>query len=218
MELLLGARVVADIGCDHGRLSCALVQREIAERCIAIDISEPALQMAIRFARQLRIQDRVETRSGDGLQPLEAGEADAIAILGMGGTLMTRILDVTPPLKGAERCVLQPMRAAADIRRWLYTRGYHVLEDRVAFEAGRYYQVFSVDQPHGDLQILPEGWPIDCFALGYVAYQRREPLMLPLVERMIDMLQRKRRIQSADALELQLEQLLLIRSNWEEPT
>lgn len=218
MELLLGARVVADVGCDHGRLSCALVQREIARRCIAIDISEPSLDKTIRLARQLGLQDRIETRLGDGLDPLEPGEADAIAILGMGGTLMTRILDAAPPLKGAERCVLQPMRAAEDIRRWLYERNYPVLDDRVILDTGRYYQVFSVGRPLGGRQKLPAGWPGDCFSLGYTAFRRREPLMKPLVERMLASTSRKLRKQRAEALERQAEQLIQILSNWEEET
>ena len=122
IELLSGAQVVADVGCDHGRLSCALIQRNLASRCIAIDISEPSLKKAERLVRQIGAQDRVETRLGDGLQPLAAGEADAIAILGMGGTLMAQILSVDPPLKGAKKCVLQPMRAAEDIHREVMER------------------------------------------------------------------------------------------------
>jgi len=216
MELLSGARVVAAVGCDHGRLSCALVQRNLVQWCIAIDVSEPSLEKAARLVRQIGAVDRVETRLGDGLAPLETGEADALAILGMGGTLMARILDVDPPLKGARRCVLQPMRAAEDIRRWLYERNYLVLEDRVVLEAGRYYQVFSVGQPSAERQPLPQGWPEDCFQLGYTAFAHREPLMKPLAERMLASVQRKCRTQRSSALDRQQTQLQQILSNWEE--
>ncbi len=215
IELLSGARVVADIGCDHGRLSGALIQRDAADRCIAIDISEPSLQKARRLIRQTGIDGRVETRLGDGLTPLAAGEADALAILGMGGTLMTKILDVSPPLMGAGRCILQPMRAAEDIRRWLYERAYPVLEDCVVFDAGRYYQVFSVGQPRCVRQTLPVGWPEDCFLLGYTAFSRREPLMWQLVRQMLATARRKLNTQRADALERQAEQLEQILTNWE---
>ena len=67
MELLSGASIIADIGCDHGRLSCALVQRKIAKKCIAIDVSTPSLEKAVRLARQVGVEDFVETRLGDGL-------------------------------------------------------------------------------------------------------------------------------------------------------
>ena len=215
IELLSCAQVVADVGCDHGRLSCALIQRDLVARCIAIDISEPSLKKAERLIRQIGAQDRVETRLGDGLTPLAAGEADAIAILGMGGTLMAQILSVDPPLKGAKKCVLQPMRAAEDIRRWLYEQRYPVLEDRVVFDAGRYYQVFSVGQPEARAQTLPDGWPGGCFTLGYTAFSRREPLMKPLVEHMLATTRRKQKTQQADALYELSANLQQILNHWE---
>ena len=215
IELLSGAQCVADIGCDHGRLSCALVQQSKCERSIAVDISAPSLAKAERLIRLIGLEDRVETRLGNGLEPIAKGEADAIAILGMGGTLMTQILDVTPPLKGAEKCVLQPMRASEDIRRWLYERNYPVLQDRVVLDAGRYYQMFLIGQPQQERQTLPSGWPDDLFSLGYLAYERREPLMRPLVERMLATTRRKLKTQRAGALERQREQLEWILQSWE---
>ena len=215
IELLSGARVVADVGCDHGRLSCALIQRNLVSRCIATDISEPSLQKAERLIRKIGAQDRIETRLGDGLMPLTAGEADALAILGMGGTLMTQILDVNPPLMGAARCVLQPMRAAKDIRRWLIERNYPVLDDRVVLDTGRYYQIFSVGQPLPRAQSLPDGWPEGCFFLGYTAFARREPMMRQLAERLLATARRKQRTQRAQALETQTRQLEQILNQWE---
>jgi len=215
IELLSGARVVADVGCDHGRLGCALIQRDLAQRCIAIDISEPSLKKAERLARQIGAEDRIETRLGDGLKPLVAYEADALAILGMGGTLMTEILDVIPPLMGATKVVLQPMRAPDDIRKWLYERNYPILDDRVVFDAGRQYQIFSVGQPQDKRQVLPEGWPEDCFVLGYTAFSHREPLMKPLAERMLATTRRKLKTQQAEALTKLAAQLEQILQYWE---
>jgi len=215
IELLSGARVVADVGCDHGRLSCALIQRNLAQRCIAIDISEPSLKKAERLARQIGAEDRIETRLGDGLKPLGAYEADALAILGMGGTLMTGILDVNPPLMGAAKAVLQPMRAPDDIRKWLYERNYPILDDCVVLDAGRHYQIFSVGQPQDKRQELPEGWPEDCFVLGYTAFSHREPLMKPLAERMLDTTRRKLKTQQAEALTKLAAQLEQILQYWE---
>ena len=93
MDMLRGAHPVADIGCDHGRLSCALVQQELADACIAVDISAPSLKKTEQLAARVGVSDRVETRLGDGLSPVGPGEADAIAILGVGGTLMARMLE-----------------------------------------------------------------------------------------------------------------------------
>ena len=215
IELLSGARVVADVGCDHGRLSCALIQRNIAEKCIAIAISEPSLKKAERLIQKIGAQERMETRLGNGLAPLAVGEADAIAILGMGGTLIAQILDVSPPFMGAKKCVVQPMRGAEDIRRWLYERNYPVFEDRVVFDAGRYYQIFSIGEPMERPQELPQNWPNDFFLVGYTAFQNREPLMKPLLEQMLATTRRKLRTQGAEALHKLEAQLQQIWQQWE---
>jgi len=217
MELLKGARVVADIGCDHGRLSCALVQGGAAEKCVAIDISADSLEKARRLAEHIGVSERVETRLGDGLAPLTPCEADALAILGMGGTLMTRILEATKtPLNGARLCVLQPMRAAEDIRRWLFERNYPVLDDRVVREGGRLYQVFAVSAPQKERLKFPDGWPEGFFALGYAAFLRREPLFEALTVRMLATAERKLKTQRSAALEQQADDLQTILKLWEE--
>ena len=145
LSLLQGRRVVADIGCDHGQLCCALLQRDAEARCVASDASAPSLQKARELAQAVGLVERISFRCGDGLSVLEAGEAEAVALLGMGGTLMARLLDACPvPMMGAGLLVLQPMRAEADIRSYLYAHGYRVEEDRVVRDAGRLYQVFSV--------------------------------------------------------------------------
>ncbi len=187
----------------------------MVEKCIAIDISEPSLKKAERLIQKIGAQERMETRLGNGLAPLAVGEADAIAILGMGGTLIAQILDVSPPLMGAKKCVVQPMRGAEDIRRWLYARNYPIGEDRVVFDAGRYYQVFSIGEPLDQWQEVPAGWPDDFFLLGYTAFLNREPLMKPLIEQMLATTRRKLRTQRAEALLQQETQLEQIWNQWE---
>ena len=116
---------------------------------------------------------------------LKHGEADAVALLGMGGTLMARLLDACPsPLMGARLAVLQPMRAGEDIRRYLYAHGYRVAQDHVVADGGRLYEVFSVLPPApGGRDGWPEGFPADCFTVGYRAFEQREPLLGALVRR-----------------------------------
>lgn len=187
-ELLSGSRVIADIGCDHGRLCCALLQRDQTLRCIASDVSAPSLQKAETLGRRVGVSDRLLLRCGDGLSVLNNGEADAVALLGMGGTLMVQLLSACEtPLMGAKKLVVQPMRAEADIRRYLYENGYHIEDDRVVEDAGRLYQVFSARPGvSGARDAWPPDFPPDCFTVGYRAYLRREPLLAALVRRNLD--------------------------------
>jgi Predicted SAM-dependent methyltransferase len=95
----------------------------------------------------------------------------------MGGTLMCRILDACPiPLMGAKSVVLQPMRAQDDIRSYLHTHGYHITDDRIVSEHGRYYQMLRAT-PGDSPELIPDGFPKDFFDLGYRSFADRDPLL-----------------------------------------
>ena len=181
-----------------------------------MDISAPSLEKARMLAAYTGLAGQVETRLGDGFAPVAHGEADGSALMGMGGALMVRLLEACPaPLNGAERCVFQPMRGVEDIRSYLFSRGYPILEDRVVEEAGRYYQVFLAKPPEsGGRASLPPGWPEDCFLLGYTAFANRDPLTLILARRMLIQREGRLRRGGAAGLEAQARQLRQIIGNW----
>ena len=186
-DMLRGFGVVADIGCDHGRLICALLQRSPGMRGIASDIGEAPLKRAILLAERIGVSDRISFRLGDGLSVLREGEADAVALLGMGGMVMTQMLsNCNIPLAGARLAVFQPMRGVPDIRRYLYENRYRIVSDRIVRDAGRLYQVFSAAPlPDGAAVSLPDGWPEDCFELGYMTYRSKDPLLPALARQML---------------------------------
>lgn len=181
-DMLSGARSVADIGADHGRLALGLLQRNSAQHVIATDVSEASLQKARRLAKIIGLENKITFRVGDGLTPLADGEADAIALCGMGGMLMAEILErAKTPLCGAKRVVLQPMRGVEEIRRYLFEHRYRIMEDVIVLENRRYYQVFCAVPGEGDR--LPLGWPEGCFLLGWHALQ--DPLFPALIAHML---------------------------------
>ena len=215
---LLGQqRTVADIGCDHGRLSIALLQQGFCQHVIATDVGQQPLKRAQTLRNLCGMESRMELRLGDGFGPIRPGEVQAAAICGMGGTLMSRILeDCVPPLKGAALLVLQPMRAVADIRSYLFFHCYRVVDDVVVRDAGRLYQVFSVVANQQD--ILPAGWPEGFFDLGHRALESRSPLFLALLEQMLG--QHRARLLEASGtcgalpLEQKIQALEQIRAMW----
>ncbi len=164
-ELVQQAHTAADIGCDHGRLCAALLQSGAAKRVIAADISPASVEKTQALARLTGLTGSMDIRLGDGLLVLSPGEADALTLCGMGGTLIAQLLAAAPvPLMGARLAVFQPMRGVEDLRRYLFLNGFRIARDVIVPDAGRLYQVFSAE-PGEDK--LPAGWPEDCFALGY---------------------------------------------------
>ncbi|HWR23934.1 MAG TPA: class I SAM-dependent methyltransferase [Feifaniaceae bacterium] len=181
-KLIGFADTLADIGCDHGRLSVSALQSGIAGRVIASDISAASAEKARALASYVGVADRMETRCAAGFSALREKEADALAICGMGGILIAQILkEAAVPLMGAKKAVLQPMRGIGELRAYLYAADYRVEEDVVVRDAGRYYQVFSVVPGRDE---LPEGWPEGFFALGPRAVGQ-EPFR-PLAQKMLE--------------------------------
>ena len=181
-DMLGPCAVIADIGSDHGRLAVALLQQGRAERVIAGDISATSLEKARSLATLCGVEDRVDLRVADGLAALAPGEAEAILLAGMGGLLMARILSEGEAVaRTAKRIVLQPQGNAAELRTFLYESGYAIEEEAIIFDNGRYYQLIRAvnGQPHP----LPRGWPKGYLELGPVAYEGRDPLLLPLAQK-----------------------------------
>ena len=195
LSMLSGSKVVADVGCDHGRLIAALLQQGICEKVIATDISEPSLLKAKQLLSYIGLSEHVSFRAGDGLYVLKPGECDAIAILGMGGTLMTRILDrCETPINGACCVVLQPMRAQADIRSYLYAHNFWITDDRIVPEHGRQYQIFRAE-PNTVPQPIPDGFPKDFFDVGYQSFTQHDPYLKDLCE--FQLAQHRKRMKTA---------------------
>lgn len=86
-------RTAADIGCDHAYVSIALRERGKAERVLACDVRPGPLEQAKANISRAGLADSIETRLGDGLQPVQTGEAETVILAGMGGELMLRILE-----------------------------------------------------------------------------------------------------------------------------
>ena len=180
LDMLSGSETVADVGSDHGKLAAALLQRGICRHVIATDISASSLEKAKILIGHIGLDSQTEFRTGNGLEVLKVGECDAIALLGMGGTLMCGILHAAEtPLKGASFAVFQPMRAQSDIRSYLYRNGYHITDDRVIPEHGRYYQIFRAEH-HDCPQKWPDGFPNGFFDVGYMSFQQKDEHLIAL--------------------------------------
>ena len=76
------------------------------------------------------LTDKVTLRLGDGVQVLKPGEVDTVCLAGMGGVLMSEILEARPEVvEGLKYLILQPMNGAEELRRWLYRHGWHIVDE-----------------------------------------------------------------------------------------
>ena len=138
-----GARV-ADIGTDHAYLPVYLVQTGVCPSAIASDIGKGPLEAARHTVTAAGLTDTISLRLGDGLAGIAPDEVDDIVIAGMGGETIAAILQAAPWVKNPTlRLILQPMTRAEDLRRFLLTNGFSVLQERLIQDSRHLYPVLA---------------------------------------------------------------------------
>ena len=133
---------VADIGCDHGKLSAWLAGSGRCPLVFACDLREGPLQKARETCAPWA--DRVVFRLGSGLKVLAPGEAQDIVIAGMGAETIMEILDAAPwVFDGRYNLILVPATKHSLLRRWLARRGFALQSETLCTAAGRWYAVMN---------------------------------------------------------------------------
>ena len=178
-ELVRPGRPVADIGCDHGKLTAVLAASGRYPKVIGADLRPGPLAKAVQTLKNADCEDRAELRLGDGLSVLAENEVGSIVLAGVSAQTSWEILEKAPWVftVGGPRIILIPATRHSDLRRWLWEHGFALAADRPVQAAGRWYAVMAAEytgevrQPtfaeclFGNTGDYPEGE-------GYAAWQR----------------------------------------------
>lgn len=145
VNMVSGGRSVCDVGCDHGFVSIYLVQQGISPKVLAMDVRTGPLQRAREHIEEYHLEAYIETRLSDGLEALQAGEADCMVCAGMGGPLMKRILtEGREKAHAMKELILQPQSEIGIFRKFLREEGYKIIEENMIYEDGKYYPMMKV--------------------------------------------------------------------------
>ena len=137
-----GARL-ADVGTDHAYLPAWLLEKGVIPFAVCTDLRPGPLARARETVERRGVADRVSLRLCDGLAGVEAGEVDCVAIAGMGGETILRILAAAPWVR-EKTCVVQPMSSLADLRGGLAPLGLHIARETLAQEGETLYVVMDL--------------------------------------------------------------------------
>ena len=138
-----GAKL-ADVGTDHAYLPVYLLLQDRISGAVASDVNEGPLQRGRETARIYGVdEEKISLRICDGLAGVEAHEVDTVAICGMGGELISRILGAAPWTKEA-LLLLQPMSSQPELRQWLMANGYAIQRELIVKEGEKYYVILTV--------------------------------------------------------------------------
>lgn len=135
---------VADIGTDHAYIPIYLVNKGISSIAYASDIKTGPILRAEAEIKRFGAQDRVETRIGGGLNSIKCGEADTVVIAGMGGILISNILNQSKDvLSQVTVLILQPMTAVYELRKYLFENSYTIADEILVKEDGKLYTIIK---------------------------------------------------------------------------
>ena len=139
---------MADIGTDHGFLPLYLFQSGKSPKVIMCDISGPSLDKAREAFEQCGLADDAQFRLGDGLKVLKENEVDTVVIAGMGGLLITQILEGDPDKTASFRkYIFQPRNNSALLRRWLTAKGFEIDKNRLVREGKFICEIITAFAP-----------------------------------------------------------------------
>jgi len=179
-DCVAGAKLITDIGTDHGYLPVYLVENAMVSRVIASDTNWQPLKKAEKIINEQQLQKQIETRLGSGLSVLKPGEVEAVVMAGMGGLLIRDLLEAQPEVaRQLKKLVLQPMNNQAVLRKHLEATGFRIIREDLAREGDRVYEVI-VAAPGKMIMTNPLE-----YELGFEFYISKHSLLLPLIERKI---------------------------------
>lgn len=132
----------ADIGSDHAYLPSYVCLQDPTATAIAGEVNIGPYESALETVRGLLLEQRIQVRLGDGLAVLDAGEVTEITIAGMGGPLITTILDAgKDKLDGVQQIIAQPNIGARNVRYWLMKNDYSIYNETIIEENGHFYEI-----------------------------------------------------------------------------
>ena len=144
--------VVADIGTDHAHIPIYLIENNIIDKAYACDINKGPLEKAKENIANFGVSKNIVLRLSNGLDKMSNKEVDTIIIAGMGGELISRILEAGysgSHLNGRERLILQPNVAEHFVREWLMKHSYRITYETVVEDNHRLYEII-VAEPVGE--------------------------------------------------------------------
>ncbi len=135
-----GTRLL-DVGTDHASLPIDLVKRGIITSAIASDVNKKPLQRAESEINKNGLSDRIVTVLSNGFENIPENSFDCVSICGMGGHLISEIIEKGKSKTKNCDLILQPMSYPEALRYYLSTNGFEIINESFAYDNGKPYVI-----------------------------------------------------------------------------
>ena len=131
--------IVLDIGCDHGLLGIYLTLTKNI-KVISSDINIGPLEMAKENIKKYNLEDKIETRLGNGLDVMSE-DINTIVISGMGGDNIIKILNCIKSYPNIKKLILSPNNDFALVRREICKLGFKINKEFMVKDHSKFYLI-----------------------------------------------------------------------------
>ena len=145
ISLVHKTNIIADIGTDHGYIPIYLIKNKLCKTAIASDINLGPKNKAEFNISIEGLSEKIQCRLGGGLNTIKPYEAQAVIIAGMGGYLIRDIIEERLDVfKSLNYAILQPAQNPEILRKYIYERGFKIIDEELCFEQNKYYETIKV--------------------------------------------------------------------------
>jgi len=170
-----GARVI-DVGTDHAYIPIYLVKEGIVSTALAADINAGPLARAEDNIKEQGLEGKIKTFLTNGLLNIDTQNYDTVIIAGMGGILISEIMQQTD--NSELTFILQPMTAAEELRRYLYENSFVITDEELVAEGQKMYTVLVARKGEGQSYEEHELY------IGKKLFEKKDPLFLEFIQRL----------------------------------
>ena len=181
-SLVTEGKRVADIGTDHGYIPVYLLNKNIVPFAILADVNKGPLENAHKEVRHNNLLDKTDLRLGSGIEVLKKDEVDEVIIAGMGGILISELLEANKEVAhSVDKLILQPMQAQDELRKYLFSNGYEVLNEVLVKEDFRIYEILEVKYTGKNTEVEDEVY----FEVGKKLVENKDELLNEFIDKKI---------------------------------
>ena len=183
-SLVTKGKKIADIGTDHGYIPVYLLNKGYIDFAILADVNKGPLENARSEVRHNNLTDKVDLRLGSGIEVLNENEVDEIIIAGMGGILISELLEAKKSVAyNLDKLILQPMQAQGELRKYLLNNGYEILDEVLVKEDFRIYEIIVAKYTSNNTIIEDEIY----YEVGKKLIENKDPLLNEFIDKKIFM-------------------------------
>ena len=165
--------VHCDVGTDHALLPVYLLNHKLCRKIIATEKRDGPFLVA----KQALWGREADVRLGDGLSPLQPGEAQSVSLCGMGGSLIVEILEAEPE-RIPPTVIVQANRDSHKVRKWGRDSGFHLKREQLA-QGHWLYEILTFEKAEGKVDPAYVDVPEDiALHFGPLLLKARSPILL----------------------------------------